>query len=108
MLNHDEMNEALVSLKSYCDSKMSPYTLISVRHSLRTLGYHNGDLDQLMQAIYDHGFRYCFDPQFKCSDGIPGSDKQVYPTSDVCYWGPDQLKSRLPMSFWQGYNPDIP
>ena len=95
-LTVSQMEDALNQLHVHCDLALEDnYRMICVRGSLHDLGFHGADCDQIMQAIYNHGFTYCFDPSFPTADGHRVS-------ADVCYWGPDQLKSRLPRTFWKG------
>lgn len=82
-------------MKIYCDNAMVNYEPVSCRSVLYSLGYHGEDAEQVLQYLYDKGFTYCFDSQFLSATGIPGDDSKEYPSADVCYWGPDQLKSRL-------------
>lgn len=93
MLTNEQVKEAVEQMKVHCDLKMPNYEMVSARGVLHELGY-GADVEQVLQAIYNEGFTYCFDPYFKSSNGL-GDGGMEYPSADVCYWGPDQLKSRL-------------
>jgi len=94
-LTDAQVDEAIEQMKSHCGLLMEEYELVSARAALYTLGYHGEDAEQVLKDIYDRGFTYCFDHRY-ISTWYDG-DKEVkeYPSEDVCYWGPDQLKSRL-------------
>jgi len=90
MLNGDQLNEAIEQMKVHCDLAMPEYSPVCARGVLNDLGY-GADVEQVLQHIFDGGFTYCLDPHYHKS---PSND--LGPVSgDVCYWGPDQLKSRL-------------
>lgn len=98
MLTKEQKQDALNQLRTHCKLEMEKPSrdqqFLSVRSSLYTLGFHGEDCTQVMDAISEHGFRYCFDHEYEQSDG-------TYPRADVCYWMPDQLESRLPLYFWR-------
>lgn len=93
-MNVREIKEAIEGIKKRCDAKMPKYEMCSARSVLYELGYNNKDTEQVLTWIYDSGFTYCLDHHFKCTSGL-GDGRMEYPVSDVCFWGPDQLKSRL-------------
>lgn len=92
-MTKEEINQAIEQMKTHCDVKMSNYEPVSARGILYELGFHE-EAEDVLQNIYDRGFTYCLDPQFE-SAGVYPDFKPEYPKPDVCYWGPDQLKSRL-------------
>ena len=92
-LTEDEIKTAIFKMKKYCDREMSNYTPVAARSVLNALMYEEPELEQILQFIYDAGFQYCFDHKFISSNGMDGTKE--YPAASVCYWGPDQLKSRL-------------
>lgn len=100
MLTKDQLNEAIDQMKVHCDLAMPEYSPVCARGVLNDLGY-GADVEQVLQALYDGGFQYCLDPQFSATHFDPNNPKAVnnmvtdYPSPDACYWGPDQLKSRL-------------
>jgi len=68
------------------------YPMVSVRSLATQLGY--GELlSDIIEACVDGGFDYCLDRT------VPAKSdpdfKLTYPSQDVCYFGPDQLRSRL-------------
>lgn len=92
-MTQEEINEAIEQMKNHCDTKMPNYEPVSARSALYELGYSDVQTEEVLQNIHDRGFTNCLDYRFKTSsypDFVPR-----YPTQDVCYWGPDQLKSRL-------------
>jgi hypothetical protein len=94
MLTKAQVDEAIEQLKVQCDLKMADYESLSARSGLNELGYAADDVDQVINTIAERGFNYCLDSHVKCSSGVAGGGEE-YPSPDVCYWGPDQLKSRL-------------
>lgn len=93
-LTNEQLDDALKQLHTHCQLEMEKpirdQEFLSVRASLYTLGFHGEDAQQVMDAIYAHGFTYCFDSEYGTK-----------PNEMACYWMPDQLKSRLPFSFWK-------
>ena len=86
-----QISEAIDQMKVSCDLKMANYEMVSARGLLYELGYHGDDAEAVLQACADSGFNYCLDPAYHVS---PSNDPGPI-SADVCYWGPDQLKSRL-------------
>lgn len=91
MLTDAQVLEAIEQVKVTCDLYMPAYTPISMRSGLRTCGYDSDDVDQVIRYCYDNGFTNCLDHSV-LSHGVSPPE---YPSADVCFWGPDQLKSRL-------------
>lgn len=90
-LTTEQVHEAIEQMLVDCDLKMENYESVSARGTLRSLGYDGENLEQVLQFIFDGGFTYCLDRQYHVSpSNDPGPISQ-----DVCYWGPDQLASRL-------------
>jgi hypothetical protein len=98
-MDEAQINEAIEQMKTHCELKMVNYEPISARSCLYELGYHGEDTEQVLQRIYDGGFTVCLDSHFK-SQGVYPDFTPEYPSPDVCYWGPDQLKSRLDSLFY--------
>jgi hypothetical protein len=90
-LTTDQVREAVQQMRVHCDLKMVDYELVSARAALYELGYHGEDAEQVLKALYDGGFTYCLDVDYHTSPR--DNDGPISP--DVCYWGPDQLRSRL-------------
>ena len=95
MLLRRHILEAIEQMKVQCDLHMANYDGVSARSVLRELGYDGENLEQVIRYISTHGFEYCLDHTVECNSGDPDNNERIYPSPDVCYWGPDQLKSRL-------------
>ena len=80
---HDAIRQMLVS----CELKMKDYEPMTARGTLYSLGFHGEDCEQILRYIADGGFNYCLDPEYH------EGEQRI--SLDVCYWGPDQLASRL-------------
>jgi len=94
-LTNAQMSEAIAQMICHCKlQEETDYELCHARAVLYTLGYE-ADADQILQRIYDGGFTHCLDRDFPNKDGVRPSD-------DSCYWGPDQLRSRLKSLYWHG------
>lgn len=93
-MTKDQIKDAIEQMKVHCDLKMDGYQMVSARGALHELGFHGEDAEEVLQAIHHGGFTNCLDHHFK-SGGVYPDFTPEYPSADVCYWGPDQLKSRL-------------
>lgn len=82
------INQMIIS----CELKQQNYEMVCARGLLNELGF-GADADQIIDFIYDGGFTNCLDPS-KATTSYPDF-KPEYPSADVCYWGPDQMSSRL-------------
>lgn len=69
------------------------YQPVSARSALRKLGYDREQQDSVILFIADGGFDYCLDPTIPMTGHHEAAGETPHP--DVCYWGPDQLRSRL-------------
>lgn len=93
-LTQEQLIEAMQQIKSHCRMLMEQYRaggkyqIVSVRGVLNELGYEV-HADQIIQYMAERGFNYCIDPIIP----LRGSDE--YPSAGVCYWGADQLESRI-------------
>jgi hypothetical protein len=94
-MNESQIKEAITQMIVQCDLHMPAYDMLSARGVLYELGYSEEQTDDVLAYIAAHGFDYCLDHRIECSNGDPVKPGRTYPSSDVCYWGPDQLKSRL-------------
>lgn len=107
MLTQKKVLEAIEQMKISCDLKeANGYEPVSARGLLNELGY-NADVEWILQLIYNGGFTYCLDHWFPSkaaalvdSENGPTWTEAEYPCVDACYWGPDQLKSRLESLFF--------
>jgi len=97
-----EIMDAIKQMKVHCQLMIETHNFeyVCARGILHTLGYSDDDADTVLQNIADGGFRYCLDPHIKCSNGSSKDPINVYPSPDVCYWGPDQMLSRLNSLYW--------
>lgn len=77
--------EAIAQMICHCKMMMEQgeYEAVSARGVLYTLGFE-ADADEILAFIASRGFDYCLDPMFG-----------DHPSRFACYWGPDQLESRL-------------
>ena len=96
MLTEAQISEAIEQVKTHCDGLQEDYTPVSMRSALYDLGYE-ADADQIIRYVASAGFDYCLDPMITSERWDMQYEKlvKVRPSEDVCYWGPDQLKSRL-------------
>lgn len=97
MLTPDQIREAVDKVKDLCDAKMDGYQMVSLRSALEELGYNTPDRNQVIRWVAYRGFTYCLDHIILSTWWDSNANKEVseYPNWEVCYWGPDQLKSRL-------------
>ena len=80
-----------VCVKFYADG----YRPVSMRSGLIAAGYTRPDqITAVLEYVASHGFEYCLDHTIECSSGTTGKPRSR-PDQQVCWWGPDQLKSRL-------------
>lgn len=85
-----EAIKQVIALCETCEHNKD-YTPISMREALNMLGFT--DIQEILRYTADHGFDYCLDhtiPATSYPDFVP-----ELPPQQACYWGPDQLKSRL-------------
>lgn len=87
-----EITNALAEVCDHCDELMDGYVPISLRASLKYLGYDRVQQDEVIHYCALNGFNHCIDPIIT-STGIGIAPE--YPAAQVCRWGPDQLKSRV-------------
>lgn len=96
-----QVNEAIAQMISYCKdseerTEIDGYEFQSARSLLYTLGYTSEDAEKVLKALYDGGFTYCLDPDYHESPSSSHKDTLGDRISEqVCYWGVDQLRSRL-------------
>ena|SRR5215831_9733988 len=69
------------------------YHSVSLRGELYKLGYDEENADACIRYAHKGGFTHCIDPMFPSKSHEDGSDEPT--PSFACYWGPDQLRSRL-------------
>ena len=87
-LTESQINEAIEQMRSHCKLlEETDYHSVSARGVLYTLGYSVKQTDEVITDLFDRGFTYCLDPMF------PSNGKAT--PEFACYWGPDQLRSRV-------------
>jgi len=93
----EQIHEAMGQMISHCkELEANDYHSVSARGVLYTLGYAHDEADEVLTALHDGGFDYCIDPMFPCRSTCDGPNAKPEPTpSHACYWGPDQLRSRI-------------
>lgn len=100
-MRSEEIREALDRVCGHCDEMMDGYHGVSMRGTLRFLGYNREQQDEVIHYCAMNGFDYCLDPVIKATHFDPNNPKAVndmvtdYPPTFACEWGPDQLKSRV-------------
>ena len=97
-LTKDQIDDAIRQLHSHAGllhegytQGVREYTMLTAREGLITLGFHGEDTEQVLKALFDRGFTYCLDPDYHRSP----SDDIGRISMSVCYFGADQLESRL-------------
>lgn len=105
VLKGDAMvSDAILQMISHTQNSMEltkqgvkEYEMCSARGVLYTLGYSSLDVTEILTYIHENGFSYCLDYEFPSNalkaDGE--TTETIYPDQQVCYWGADQLNSRL-------------
>lgn len=83
-MNGTKINEAIRQMCTHCDLKMRDYEPVSARGVLYELGFGEDEAETVLEYLDANGFTYCLDRFY-------GNR----PSAQACYWGPDQLKSRL-------------
>jgi len=98
-LTEEQCQEAVGQMIVHCRLIMEQYKAgvgeyesVSARSVLKTLGYEE-DIPQVLEFIAQGGFDYCLDPAIPMTGHHEARGER--PNRDVCYWGPDQLESRL-------------
>jgi len=100
-MTEEQVHEAIGKLIDRCAAKMDGYQPAAARPMLEELDYRGEDVEQVLQHIYDGGFTYCLDPKFEATHFDPNNARAVNgmvtdrAPMRACYWGPDQLSSRL-------------
>lgn len=100
-MNTDQLKEAVAQARSHVAALEDAYNLgtaeyaqVTVREVLYTLGFTGDETDEVIRYIAERGFDYCLDPIIESPGTYP--DFKPGPTPGfACYWGVDQLRSRL-------------
>lgn len=92
-MTEDQKIEAVHQMMVHCEILQADYTPVSARSALRDLGYGDEDRLEVLQFIAEGGFDYCLDPSIPMTGHHEARGER--PDYAVCFWGPDQLKSRL-------------
>jgi hypothetical protein len=93
-MSDPEILDAIEKVKAICDHYADGYRAISMRSGLTEAGYSREQIPPVLEYVAAHGFEYCLDYTIACSSGTTGKPRSR-PDQAVCWWGPDQLKSRL-------------
>jgi hypothetical protein len=94
-LTPDQIQEALRQMISHTElAEANDYEMTSARGALYTLGYTEEQADEVIDFMAAGGFTNCLDPRIT-GPVVVGETRPSRPTMDVCYWGPDQLRSRI-------------
>jgi hypothetical protein len=88
-----DCKQAIADAIVVAEKHLPNYDMVSCRSVLREAGYDNEEIGVVLRYIADHGFEYCLDATIECSSH--GDPTKIFPSANVCYWGPDQLISRL-------------
>jgi len=101
-LDQGQVEEAIEQVLVHCEHKyFDAYQGVSLRGSLYDLGFSSEAADEVIEFVYAGGFTYCLDPSKSATHFDPNNPAATndmvtdYPSEDACYWGPDQLASRL-------------
>jgi len=88
--------DAVRQMEAHCKLLMEQYkagtgeyATVSARSVLYDLGFGTEDAEQVLLAIGKTGFWYCLDY------AVPAEDDGRRFSRDACWWGADQLESRL-------------
>ena len=103
-MTQNEIFTAIQAVIARCKKGLETgYPTVSMRGMLYDCGYSVHETDFVLQFVSSEGFNYCLDSRIaheKCGD----DSRQEFPPYEACYWGADQLISRLncvlPMN-WQ-------
>lgn len=97
-MTRDKKLEAIEQMKFDCQLRMDQmnYDLVSARGILYNLGFTGEETDEVIELIRLGGFTNCLDPSVYVK-GVNG--KVMRPGEGACYWGPDQMLSRLECLF---------
>lgn len=95
-MNEQEIKEAIKQVMIDCDLlvKQENYDSVSLRGVLTKLGYTHDQTVDVIFYVAEQGWTYCLDNIVESSNGLSDGGKE-FPSQSVCYYGPDQLKSRL-------------
>lgn len=89
-MSEPEIRNAIEKVKAICDEHYADgYRSISMRSGLGEAGYSRDQIATVLDYVAARGFEHCLDYTIECGD------PRRRPSQDVCWWGPDQLKSRL-------------
>lgn len=98
-MTEEQIEEAITQAKGFLSdleearkAGTGNYDMFSMRSVLSKLGYHGEDADDVIRKVAKRGFNYCLDPLIP-SKGPEGEKER--PSMQVCYFGQDQLLSRL-------------
>jgi hypothetical protein len=103
-VTEDEVKKAVKYAENFCrvlenayDDDVLPYTMVSARSVLKHLNYTPEEQNQILAHMSHEGFNYCLDPRIPhvMHNTETGDTRQEFPPEHACWWGMDQLRSRL-------------
>lgn len=92
-MDQPEIHTAISRLMTECEERQASHKMTSARSGLVALGYSEAEQDEVIKFIAAGGFDYCLDTKIPMTGHHDASGEK--PDWQVCYWGPDQLLSRL-------------
>lgn len=92
-MDQPEIHTAIDRLMTECEERQASYKMTSARSGLKHLGYSEAEQDEVIKFIAEGGFDYCLDPKIVMTGPHEAAGEK--PDWQVCYFGPDQLLSRL-------------
>jgi len=98
-----EISDAIRQCIAHCRNREQEvgYEFLSVRKCLYILGYDQAQADEVIRYCAYRGFSRAIDPIVESTYFSPNDKNAVnnmvteYPNYDDCFWGIDQLRSRL-------------
>jgi hypothetical protein len=94
-VTESQIHDAIRQMIVHCDLRMEQgdYPMMSARSTLYELGFEGEACEEIIRHIAEGGFTYCLDHTIPMTGHHDAQGER--PHRDVCYWGPDQLASRL-------------
>lgn len=91
-MTQEEKINAINKVIDLCKTRQDAYTMTSLRSALTTLQYHPEDTQEVIEFVAE-SWDYCLDHTIPMTGSHEAASEK--PDWRVCYWGPDQLASRL-------------
>lgn len=110
-MDNEQIQKAIDRVITLCGERTrNGYKATSVRSALRDLEYESSDIEEIIDFVAEGGFTYCMDPRIEATHFDPNNPRAVNgmvtdrPQEFACFWGPDQVASRL--HALRNYNPN--